>query len=253
MLTDHLYFSFKLSLVVILVVFSKESVAMHIKKIAIADTQAIVVIVDSRQDNLQVFLNDHNNKPYKSFDKVNQALKQKKQALQFAMNAGMFHSDYLPVGLYIEAGQVQFPLNTGRGTGNFFLEPNGVFLQDVSGFKVLSTQDYAASDTYKTVKLATQSGPLLVYQGQINPYFLENSLSTYVRNAVGIISEHQAAFVITEQPVNFYQLADFFKNMLQVKNALYLDGSISSLYLPEIGRYDNARFLGPMIGVLKQP
>jgi uncharacterized protein YigE (DUF2233 family) len=43
------------------------------------------------------------------------------------MNVGMYHADYAPVGLYIEAAQQQQKLNTVKQAyGNFYLQPNGV-------------------------------------------------------------------------------------------------------------------------------
>lgn len=227
------------------------SYAMQIKKLPLGDTEAIVVLVDFKQDKLRLFLKDAQGQVYKSFNNVQRQLKEQHLKLGFAMNAGMFHPDYLPVGLYEAKGGQSFPLNTAHGTGNFFMQPNGVFLQNAEGFHVLSTEDYAGQQGTLKPVLATQSGPMLVIDGDINPKFNAQSTSLYVRNAVGVISPQHAAFVITQQPVSFYALADFFKNTLQIKNALYLDGSISSLYLPEMQRNDAARFLGPIIGVVQ--
>jgi uncharacterized protein YigE (DUF2233 family) len=42
------------------------------------------------------------------------------------MNAGMFHEDLRPVGLYIEDGAEEMRLVTRDGPGNFGLLPNGV-------------------------------------------------------------------------------------------------------------------------------
>ncbi len=224
---------------------------MEIKKLPLAETQAIVVIVDVQQDDLRLFLKDTHGKVFGSFNNIRQQLKGQQLQLGFAMNAGMFHPGYLPVGLYMAKGQQSFPLNTDQEGGNFFMQPNGVFLQDAEGFKVLTTADYLQQQASLKPVLATQSGPMLVTDGDINSSFNPQSGSVYVRNAVGVISAQHAAFVITEQPVNFYALADFFKNTLQIKNALYLDGSISSLYLPEMQRNDAVRFLGPIIGVVQ--
>ena len=47
--------------------------------------------------------------------------------LAFALNGGMFHPDYRPVGLYIEEGRELARVNTRSGPGNFHLKPNGVF------------------------------------------------------------------------------------------------------------------------------
>lgn len=40
-----------------------------------------------------------------------------------------------------------------------------------------------------------------------------------------------------------------FKDKLHCKDALYLDGAISKMYLPELGRYDLGGDFGAIIGV----
>lgn len=238
------------------------SYAIEVQTLAIAHTQAVVVTVDIKRDNLQLFLKDAKGNLYQSFAAINQQLatqqpvKQRpsqqhpSQQLIFAMNAGMFHPSYLPVGLYIEQGRKLYPLNTAMGSGNFFMQPNGVFLLSAQGVQVLSTADFQ-SKAPAHIRLATQSGPLLVYNGKINSQFSPASASRFIRNAVGVKQPGTAVFVISEQPVSFYELADFFKNTLKINNALYLDGTISSLYLPALKRHDRLHFMGPIIGVIQ--
>lgn len=243
--------------------------ALTVQRLPIAGTQAVVVTVDIRHDQLQLFLKDSDGHLYQSFAAIKQQLAKQAlakqqgrhngpalkdaaaQQLVFAMNAGMFHPDYLPVGLYIEQARELYPLNTATGSGNFFMQPNGVFLLNAQGVQVMSTADFQAAPPAQ-ILLATQSGPLLVYQGKINSRFNPASGSRFIRNAVGVKQSSKAVFVISEQPVSFYELADFFKNTLNIDNALYLDGSISSLYLPALNRHDRQRFLGPIIGVTQR-
>ena len=54
-------------------------------------------------------------------------------------------------------------------------------------------------------------------------------------------------FVITTDVVSFGKLARFFRDRLHAKNALYLDGSVSSLWDPANGRMDDFVELGPMV------
>src|SRR5262245_30884087 len=49
------------------------------------------------------------------------------QKLLFAINGGMYHPDYRPVGLYVENGRELARVNTRAGPGNFHLRPNGIF------------------------------------------------------------------------------------------------------------------------------
>ena len=53
-----------------------------------------------------------------------------------------------------------------------------------------------------------------------------------------------ALFVISEAPVTFYAFAKLFRDGLSCANALFLDGSISSIYAPETGRDDELTPLG---------
>jgi uncharacterized protein YigE (DUF2233 family) len=79
--------------------------------------------------------------------------------------------------------------------------------------------------------------------------FREGSTSRLIRNGVGVRSPEIAFFVISEEPVNFYELATFFRDTLGCANALYLDGVVSSLYAPKLKRADAHAELGPMIMV----
>jgi uncharacterized protein YigE (DUF2233 family) len=58
-------------------------------------------------------------------------------------------------------------------------------------------------------------------------------------------------FAISDAPLTFYVFAKFFIDELGCREALYLDGSISSLYAPQVGREDDRRDLGPMFGVVR--
>jgi uncharacterized protein YigE (DUF2233 family) len=163
------------------------------------------------------------------------------------MNAGMYRSDFSPVGLFVSDGQQTAPLNTINGTGNFYLKPNGVFALTKDGACVIDSAAYPA--LRERVILATQSGPLLVLGGKLHPAFNTNSESRLIRNGVGVPSSEIALFVISEAPVNFYELATLFRDKLHCPDALFLDGTISSLHAPELKRSDFRTALGPIIGV----
>ena len=65
--------------------------------------------------------------------------------------------------------------------------------------------------------------------------------------------EGKPVFVITTDVVSFGKLARFFRDELKVRNALYLDGSVSSLWDPANGRLDDFVELGPLIVSFKAP
>ncbi len=204
------------------------------------------VIQVKKLSDLQLFLNDPSQQPLLKFENIKKQL-HSCQRLEFAMNAGMYHPDYAPVGLYIENRKQLTALNEQQGFGNFFMQPNGVVAWNDQQAVIETTQDFKTS-RFKA-NYATQSGPMLIIDGKINPKFLADSDSLKIRNGVGI-KDNTLYFVITRNRVNFYQFAEFFKDELNIDNALYLDGSISSLYLPKIYREDRRYSLGPMIGLI---
>jgi uncharacterized protein YigE (DUF2233 family) len=55
--------------------------------------------------------------------------------------------------------------------------------------------------------------------------------------------------VISESEVSFGKMARFFRDDLRVRDALYLDGAVSSLWDPARNRMDIRAPLGPMIWV----
>jgi uncharacterized protein YigE (DUF2233 family) len=91
----------------------------------------------------------------------------------------------------------------------------------------------------------------MLRRGKIHPAFREGSESRLVRNGVGVPSPDIAIFVITEGPVNFHDFTTFFRDTLKCPDALFFDGTISSLYAPELNRQDLKIDLGPIIGVAR--
>lgn len=168
-------------------------------------------------------------------------------------NAGMFNPQYKPVGLYIEEGKAPlFPLDTLNipNGGNFYLQPNGVFYVDSNNAAhIVTTQSYSKNPPKVPVKLATQSGPMLVLNNTINEAFSPTSANKQIRSGVGIINNKKAVFVCSSTPCTFYEFANFFKTVLGCSNALYLDGAISKMY-PH-GLDTNGNF-GPILSVTKK-
>ncbi|ENU27154.1 phosphodiester glycosidase family protein [Acinetobacter modestus] len=222
--------------------------AMQHQIIKVDNISYDVIKVDHLQQ-LRLFLKDPKNaRYYQKFAHIQKMLPTCEQ-LSFAMNAGMYHPDFQPVGLYAEEGKEIVELNEAQGFGNFFMQPNGVLAWNDKYAVIKTTTDYK-SMRFKP-RFATQSGPILVYKGQVNSQFLADSNSLKIRNGVGV-RNNQVYFVISQQRVNFYQFAQFFKQNLKIDNALYLDGSISSLYSSETKRHDKTFNLGPIVGEIAQ-
>ena len=185
--------------------------------------------------------------PYRNFLALREALDGKGEQLVFATNAGIYARDHTPLGLHVQDGHELEPLNVKNGGGNFFLKPNGVFYVARGHAGVLSTEDYAAAKPQPD--LAVQSGPMLLRHGELHPRFIPDSDSCYTRNGVGIISDTEAVFVLSEQAVNFYNFALFFRDELGCRDAIYLDGAISGMYAPTIGREDPGLEYVGMFGI----
>lgn len=202
-------------------------------------------IADPRTQHLQMCWKN-NNQPYRSIANLKTAFEKQKKKLVFAMNGGMYKTDNSPLGLYIENGIQQNRLNIGRGEGNFYLQPNGVFYLTGNNVPVVCTTSSFKEN--KGVLYATQSGPMLVINDTINPLFKQGSSNLNIRNGVGILPGNKVLFAISAVPVNFYDFACFFKNA-GCSNALYLDGYVSRAYIPEKGRYDEDGDFGVLIAV----
>lgn len=207
-----------------------------------------VMRVDTRSEELRLFLYDERGQPLHRLKRLDAWLKSQGKRLRFAMNAGMYEPDYAPVGLFVADGRQLAPLNLAEGEGNFYLKPNGVFLLGADGPKVVESSRYPA--LAPGVRLATQSGPLLLQAGAIHPRFEPGSKSRHIRNGVGVDGDI-AYFVISDDPVNLHEFASYFRDVLKCSDALYLDGAISSLYAPGLRRGASGAKLGPMIGVVE--
>nr|WP_281373879.1 phosphodiester glycosidase family protein [Parvularcula dongshanensis] len=162
------------------------------------------------------------------------------------MNAGMYHRDRSPVGLFVSGGAEVAPLNREEAEeGNFFLLPNGVFWVDEEGAHVATTDEYASEP--RTPRLATQSGPMLLIAGAPHPRFLPKSTSLHIRNGIAVEEGGVVVAVISDRPVNFHRFAAFFRERLGVTDALYLDGTISRLNAPSLNRSDPGARMGPIL------
>jgi uncharacterized protein YigE (DUF2233 family) len=192
---------------------------------------------------------DANGQPFGYLSSLAQGLKQEGQTLLFAMNAGMYDENQRPIGLYVEDGKQLKKLNRRNGGGNFHMKPNGVFYVKDGKPGVMETEAFAKSGIKPD--FASQSGPMLVIKGKIHPKFSETGTSRKLRNGVGVDAAGRAYFVISDNAVTFWEFASLFRDELKTDNALFFDGSISSLYAPELGRNDGFLPLGPMVGAVE--
>lgn len=171
--------------------------------------------------------------------------------LIFATNGGMYRHDFSPQGLLIKECKLISKLDTQKNLyGNFYIEPNGVFIIDTDNKGVVLTQNEFKKLNYDKIKYATQSGPIVLERGVINDYFDKDSKNFNIRSGVGkILGANSIVFVISEKPVTFYNFSRVFKE-LDCSDALYLDGAISEFYLPQMGIIDSKNRFGPIIGLV---
>jgi len=201
-------------------------------------------------DDVRLFLRPTDDAPvYGNFRAIDDALARDGKRLAFAMNGGMYHADRSPVGLYVEAGREVAPIVTREGPGNFGLLPNGVFCIQPQRFTLIESRAFAANPLRCTY--ATQSGPMLVIDGAYHPRFLKGSDSRLIRNGVGVSADGaRAVLVIANSPVSFYEFARFFREYLDLTQALFIDGSVSRLHAPGLRRSDWGTLLGPIVGLV---
>jgi uncharacterized protein YigE (DUF2233 family) len=210
----------------------------------------VVCVYDRKRHELQLVLEGSGGVPLRRLPAIRSQVTA--TAVRFAMNAGMFDAAGYPIGLYVEDGVERQELNTKPGEGNFHLLPNGVFWVSEDGApRVETTSSYLRRAAVP--RWATQSGPMLVIDGELHPRIAEDGDSRHVRNAVGVDSHGHAVFVISQDPVSFGRIARFFRDDLGCQNALYLDGAVSSLWRPDAARLDDVHDLGPMIDVTTSP
>jgi len=203
------------------------------------------------KNTIHMVLGPKGGAPYRSMSElaVNRPANSPKVA--FAVNGGMFDDAGQPIGYYVEEGERRARLNTNDGPGNFHLLPNGVFFGDAKGnWQVRTSKDFAANVDHRP-QFGTQSGPMLVIKGKLHPRIDRDGASKKLRNGVGVDAKGAAHFVISDEPVSFGKLARYFRDTLKCDNALFLDGSVSSLWDPTLGRVDGGPPLGPLIVVEK--
>lgn len=201
-----------------------------------------IVIIDPQKIRLNIAV-EYNGNGIKVSDFIEE---KGKDNLLFLTNGGMFTQDRKALGyLSINSKMITKLNERDSDYGNFYLKPNGVFFIHNSQGNIIETSKFNEEilNNEITPYLATQSGPMLLENGNIHSAFNKGSKNKFIRNGVGIIKETSLiVFAISNRPVNFYDFSSFFKNFLECDNALYLDGKVSTMYIPELNR---AQFRGP--------
>ena len=207
------------------------------REVAHGSDRYTLVELDLAHDTLELRWQDGAGKALASIEGLRAWGAAQGRTLEFATNAGIYDRELRPLGLHIEDGQQWRRLNTVRlpGTvGNFSMQPNGVFYVDEAGNAgVMSTQ--AWQQRPPAARIASQSGPMLLIDGQINAGFAAGSTSHKIRSGVCAPSPHRVVFAISEGAVSFHRFASMLRDDAGCRDALFLDGTLSQLWTRQTG------------------
>lgn len=244
---------------------SKDKLPLFVS-LELGNSKYRVLLIDPTKNNIHLHDNS-SGKLAPLIDSWRYYLKEKKIKPLAIVNAGMYELNGSAKGLLIENKILKSQIDlVDNGPGNFYMQPNGIFYQDVNGnFGVLDTKNFdrkysSAKDKINQkvisgINFATQSGPMLIVNNNVNPQFIFNSQNLNIRNGVGISNKWKTPLVvmaISDTRVNFYEFALLFKSIFGCENALYLDGAISKMYVK--GEKNNVMNgeLGPKILVTEK-
>lgn len=234
--------------------------ALDSRELAFEGQNYRVVQLDLQRDKLTMHWREPDSgQPFGGIEPLRQWGEQRGQRLLFATNAGIYDHKFAPLGLYVENGKTLVPLNLAHGnpaSGNFSLLPNGVFAIYPDGHAEVRTTARFKADG-KSALWATQSGPMLLIDGKLNDQFIGESSSLKWRSGVCAKTPTEVVFAVSEAPVNFHTFGRLFRDKLGCRDALYLDGTISQIYIDGSGYAGAPSFMikpyAGMFAVFVQP
>jgi uncharacterized protein YigE (DUF2233 family) len=201
--------------------------------------------VDTKKASIRTYFKNSKGERIDNLLALKSHIEQGGKKMLFAMNCGMYSTSYTPVGLYIEEGrQLSSVRKCNTAKANFCLQPQGVFYVRTDGRAGIGTvQSFSA----KGVRYATQSAPVVVQNGKMNPQ-LPKGLQL-VRNGVGVRKDGTVVLALSRDYVNFHQFAQYFIDQGCV-TAMYFDGNVSQAYYPGKATPNGAPF-GAMVAVVQ--
>ncbi|MBY5539096.1 hypothetical protein HFO60_03355 [Rhizobium leguminosarum] len=222
------------------------------------EAKYVVCTLEPGKADLRLFWKNADDAPYRTFSSLAEAVRAEGRTLAFAVNAGMYRTDFSPMGLYVENARELQRANTTKAessTGqvpNFYKKPNGVFFLGEASAGILPTDEFLKRRP--KVRFATQSGPMLVIANKLNPIFIVGSTDRTLRSGVGTCERGAVRFAVSEGGVNFHDFARLFRDHLNCPDALFLDGGHGvGLYNPAMGRNDRSWHggYGPVFGLVE--
>ena len=223
------------------------------KPVSFEDTPLTHCIAEPGKHLIGLTVAGKSRKPYASLRAYAASRGDGGAGVAMVMNAGMYDAELQPIGYFVENTERRKPVNQNEGPGNFHLLPNGIFFGETAGpWRVLATDTFV-DEIDRRPEFATQSGPMLVVNGELHPDIAPDGTSLKIRNAVGVDLSGRAHFVMSEAPISFGRLARYYRDVLRVPDALFLDGTVSQIWDPANGRMDSGPDIGPMIVVENVP
>lgn len=202
--------------------------------------------------DVRLIWKDREGKALRTFPEVARHLETEGLVASVVMNGGIFEPGGIPSGLLVQDGKELRPLNRRPGKGNFFLQPNGVFLVGPKGAAVVRTDEYPLEGV--EVTQAVQSGPLLLREGKVHPAFNEGSSSRLHRNGIGVAKTGEVVIAMSDfhspKFPNLFEFAQLFRS-LGCDDALFLDGDISQMRWGERLKKPGNRF-GSFVAVIEE-
>jgi uncharacterized protein YigE (DUF2233 family) len=188
-------------------------------------------------NQIRMYWKDSTGVPFMTFDR----LRKEHPEAKFIINGGHFTHDFKPDGLYIENGKKMSPVKEILNPkinletlpmGVFYLTNQGAFIKPLRG-----------KFTQKDVMYATQSSPMLVINGRINPALPRGRHR--LRSGVGLLPDGRVYFACLDTELRLFASHFLDKGCTQ---ALCLNGDISDVWQNGQSLKKYSRF-GPMIVV----
>ena len=232
--------------------FASPAPALDTRQVDDGEDRFDIVELDLKHDVLELRWQDDSGKALASIEGLRAWGRAHDRELLFAANAGIYDREFRPLGLHVEDGVARRALNTAKprgASGNFSMQPNGVFYVDRAGNAgVMATQAWQAHAP--DARIASQSGPMLIVDGEINPAFDSESQSEKIRSGVCAPSPRKVVFAVSETPVTFHRFASLLRDEVGCRDALFLDGTLSQLWTRATGYVGApAVMLKPYVGM----
>ena len=222
----------------------------------------LAFIADIKIHKIRMHLNyrnskDKNAQKFIMLSSLKKYLESRGNRVLMLTNGGMYTPRNDPEGLLIADTVEIAPIDLGESQRmlNFYLKPNGVFyIQDGKAY-IEETNEFNTKYTAKKInpEQATQSGPMLLINGDHHPALNHNSSSDKLRSGVGIMENGKVIFIISNSSItNFHDFSTIFKELFGCENALFLDGTISKMYMKDKNPNELDGNFGPIISITKK-